>query len=248
MSVRDGKRARERTAGTTRRSLLGRKVSRASVEHSGHGSAKDEHHHDKDCNKLINEMNSHVACLRDLLIHVGQGKDGPELRDKIRRVRKQCVDVCRATNQILLPQVRSAVAEGIPVDNQHFVHLFCLAQLFVRELGKSKRLLSARPIDMTQYLAENRPGPSGMGVLNQLVFCNPFAPDFNEEEVRNIDRDTNEIQTIIRDMQEYMPKEEDGKNQAFIEETVIRWQRRRRKRTLYKSVGAFCCLCRPNYL
>uniref|UniRef100_T1JDD8 Syntaxin N-terminal domain-containing protein n=1 Tax=Strigamia maritima TaxID=126957 RepID=T1JDD8_STRMM len=246
MSVRDGKRSRERGSGTTRRSLLGRKLSRSSVEHTSSAGTRDEHS-ERDCAKFINDMNIQLASLRDLLIHVGQPRDCPEMREKIRKVRKNCVDSCKATNQILLPQVRSDVAEGIPVDNQHFVHLFCLAQLLVRELYKCKRLVTAHPIDMTQYL-ETKPGPSGMCVLNQLVLCNPFAPDFTDEEIHSIDRDTQEIGSIITEMQEFMPREENGKNQAFIEETVIRWQRRRRKRTLYKSMGAFCCLCRPNYL
>jgi hypothetical protein len=43
------------------------------------------------------------------------------------------------------------VAEGIPADNQHFVLLFFIAQLFLRELAKCYRLVQVIPMDMTGY-------------------------------------------------------------------------------------------------
>jgi hypothetical protein len=59
--------------------------------------------------QLIVEINSHVAMFRDLLIHVGQARDCPELREKIRKLRRTVVDACRHTSQLLLPQVRRSV-------------------------------------------------------------------------------------------------------------------------------------------
>ncbi|GAB6019871.1 hypothetical protein CHUAL_001408 [Chamberlinius hualienensis] len=162
-----------------------------------------------------------------MLINIGQAKDCPELRDKVRKVRRHCVDICKTTNQILLPQVRRDVAEGIPVDNQDLVHLFCLSQLLIRELKKCKRLIAAVPMDMTEYML-NRPGPSGMSVLGQIILCS-FAPDFTQEEMTNIERDMAEVSHLIAEMQEFLPREGNGKNQAFQEETFNRWQRRRRK-------------------
>jgi hypothetical protein len=43
------------------------------------------------------------------------------------------------------------VAEGIPADNPHFVLLFFIAQLFLRELAKCHRLVQVIPMDMTGY-------------------------------------------------------------------------------------------------
>ena len=37
---------------------------------------------------------------------MGTTKDAPELREKIRRVRMQCVEGCQQTNNQLLPQVK----------------------------------------------------------------------------------------------------------------------------------------------
>lgn len=219
-----------KSAGSKRLPGLARRISRGVGVDLHQGSKEDHHHQHQDCIKLILEINSSVASFRDLLIHVGQAKDCAELRDKIRKVRRQCVDVCKATNQIVLPQVRRDVAEGIPVDSQDLVHLFCLAQLLIRELKKCRRLVGAVPMDMTDYLL-NRPGPSGMSVLGQIIMFQ-FAPDFTQEELTNIDRDTEEVGHLVAEMQEFMPKEENGKNLAFQEETFTRWQRRRRKHSI----------------
>jgi hypothetical protein len=43
------------------------------------------------------------------------------------------------------------VAEGIPADNPHFVLLFFIAQLFLRELAKCHRLVQVIPMDMSGY-------------------------------------------------------------------------------------------------
>ena len=57
-------------------------------------------------------MNDQIAIFRDLLIHVGTNKDAPELREKIRRVRRQCVEGCQQTNNQLLPQVKRYVSDS----------------------------------------------------------------------------------------------------------------------------------------
>ncbi|KAG8331448.1 hypothetical protein J6590_041056 [Homalodisca vitripennis] len=100
---------------------------------------------------LITEINSQVALFRDLLIHIGTARDCPELREKIRKLRRTCVDACKHTSQLLLPQIRSAVAEGIPADHPHLVLLFFMCQLFLRELAKCSRLVQLVPMDMTGY-------------------------------------------------------------------------------------------------
>ena len=56
--------------------------------------------------QIIVDINLQIAVFRDLLIHVGTAKDSSELREKIRRVRRQCVEGCKQTNTALLPQIK----------------------------------------------------------------------------------------------------------------------------------------------
>ncbi len=58
------------------------------------------------------ELNLQIAVFRDLLIHVGTAKDSAELREKIRRVRRHCVEACKQTNTQLLPQIKRSVIES----------------------------------------------------------------------------------------------------------------------------------------
>ena len=75
--------------------------------------------------QIIFDINVQIAVFRDLLIHVGTTKDAPELREKIRRVRMQCVEGCQQTNNQLLPQVKRYVTRfrllSIPPSNNAFV-------------------------------------------------------------------------------------------------------------------------------
>ena len=56
---------------------------------------------------------------------------------------------------LLFNCIFSAVAEGIPADNPHFVLLFFMTQLFLRELAKCSRLIQVVPMDMSSYYGEN---------------------------------------------------------------------------------------------
>ena len=56
--------------------------------------------------QLIVEINSDVALFRDMLIHVGQTKDNPELREKIRKIRRTCMEAFKHTFQILMQQLK----------------------------------------------------------------------------------------------------------------------------------------------
>ncbi|XP_069671996.1 uncharacterized protein dcma isoform X1 [Periplaneta americana] len=201
--------------------------------------------------QLIVEINSQVALFRDLLIHVGQARDCPELREKIRKQRRTVVDACRHTSQLLLPQVRSAVAEGIPADNPHFVLLFFIAQLFLRELAKCHRLVQVIPMDMASYY-ENRPGPSNLGnVISQILLCKQITPDFRQEELCSITKDSQDVRKMVQDMQEFMPQQENNteRNQALTEDIGgHQWTKKNRSSSFYKNMGSFCCICRPNYL
>jgi hypothetical protein len=52
------------------------------------------------------------------------------------------------------------VAEGIPADNPHFVLLFFITQLFLRELAKCHRLVQVIPMDMSGYYGKSRLHPA----------------------------------------------------------------------------------------
>ena len=59
--------------------------------------------------QVIGELNVQIAFFRDLLIHIGTPKDSAELRERIRRVRRQCVEGCKQTNSQLLPLIKRYV-------------------------------------------------------------------------------------------------------------------------------------------
>ncbi|GLV43248.1 decima [Carabus blaptoides fortunei] len=199
---------------------------------------------------LILDINGQVALFRDLLIHIGQSRDSPELREKIRKLRRSCVEACKTTSQLIMPQLRSAAAEGIPADNPHLVLLFFMSQLFLRELAKCHRLVQVIPMDMSGYY-DNRAGPSNLGnVISQILLCKQITPDFHQEELCSISKDSQEISRIIKDMQEYMPQQENNieKNVALTGEDLnSQWISKRRRNSLYKNMGFFCCVRRPNY-
>jgi len=54
----------------------------------------------------------------------------------------------------------SAMADGILTDNPHLVLLFYMAQLFLRELVKSYRLIQVVPMDMSGYYGKFNSTPT----------------------------------------------------------------------------------------
>lgn len=56
---------------------------------------------------------------------------------------------------------------------------------------------------------ENRAGPSNLGnVISQILLCKQFTPDFNQEELCSITKDSQEIAKLLSEMQEFMPQQE----------------------------------------
>ena len=51
-------------------------------------------------------LNLQVALFRDLLLGVGGTKDGPDLREKIRKVRMAAVEEVSKTSISLLPHIK----------------------------------------------------------------------------------------------------------------------------------------------
>uniref|UniRef100_A0A1B0ACK8 Syntaxin N-terminal domain-containing protein n=1 Tax=Glossina pallidipes TaxID=7398 RepID=A0A1B0ACK8_GLOPL len=58
---------------------------------------------------LIIEINSHVALFRDMLILVGQPRDCPELREKIRKLRRTCVETSKHMTHLIMTQLKRYV-------------------------------------------------------------------------------------------------------------------------------------------
>ena len=70
-------------------------------------------------------------------------------------------------------------------------------------------------------VAEPRQNPNGLGnLLSQIVIgTTGTRPDFNVEEKASIEKDTRELRQIIREMGDYLPREdpEKGKNDWTIQ-------------------------------
>lgn len=59
------------------------------------------------------------------------------------------------------------------------------------------------------FYTENRAGPSNLGnVISQILLCKQITPDFNEEELCSITKDSQDIAMLLSEMQEYMPQHE----------------------------------------
>ncbi|XP_076675589.1 decima [Andrena cerasifolii] len=213
----------------------------------------------------IQEINSQVAQFRDLLINIGQPRDCPELREKIRKLRRNCVEACKATSQLILPEVQRTTDIGIPVDCPNLMLLFYVVQLFLRELCKSRNLIRIVPMDMADYY-NSRPGPSNIGnVMSQILLCKQIRPDFYEEELCSIRKDSEEIRHLIAELQEFMPQS-DGDIEKYTAlqnpgnrgtringRRVHRWNqsndRTARQSSYFRgALNLFCCAARANYV
>lgn len=57
--------------------------------------------------------------------------------------------------------------------------------------------------------SDNRAGPSNLGnVISQILLCKQITPDFNQEELCSITKDSQELAKLLSDMQEYIPNQE----------------------------------------
>lgn len=57
--------------------------------------------------------------------------------------------------------------------------------------------------------SENRAGPSNIGnVISQILLCKQIAPDFNQEEICSIAKDSQDLAKLIQDMQEFLPQQD----------------------------------------
>ncbi|KAL7741219.1 hypothetical protein ACLKA6_015108 [Drosophila palustris] len=198
------------------------------------------------------EINCHVAQFRELLIFIGQSRDSPELREKIRRLRRSCVDACKQTAHLITPQPRHCL--GSPSERVHLSLLFQLTQLFRHELIKSYRLIQLVPCDMTDYYAPTRTAPSNLGnVISQILLCKQINPDFQQEELCSIRKDAEELNELLDEMQSHLPnpeaidetKHSDGKPMASPNTPPV-WYTHHRRRGFLSRSRSLCCCFKPS--
>ena len=69
-----------------------------------------------------------------------------------------------------------------------------------------------------QIIAEPSQKPHGLGnLLSQIVIgTTGTKPDFNVEEKASIEKDTRELRQIIREMADYLPREDPEKGESYV--------------------------------
>nr|XP_016939708.1 uncharacterized protein LOC108017219 [Drosophila suzukii] len=206
----------------------------------------------RDPQKLITEINCHVAQFREMLIFIGQARDSPELREKIRKLRRNCVDACKHTAHLITPQPRHCL--GSPSERMHLTLLYHLTQQFQHELIKSHRLIQLVPLDMTEYYAPSRTAPSNLGnVISQFLLCKQINPDFQQEELCSIVKDSQELAELLEELQAQMPLTEASpeseldpaqkcESSLVSLNTPVWYARQRRKSCKSRSRSLCCCL------
>ncbi|XP_075153726.1 uncharacterized protein LOC142227199 [Haematobia irritans] len=197
----------------------------------------------KNPQKLISDINSHVALFRDMLIHVGQSKDSPDLREKIRKYRHICVDEFKHAVDVIIDLVKSTNLDVTctPHDTSHLTPLLHLLQIFSNELLKSYRLIQIIPMDMSR-INENRSRPTNFGnVLGQLLLCKQINPDFRSEELCSIANDINDMELLITEIQKIMPIS--NMDQRKSSTSIIQFKRH----SDAEKSQLLCCISRPKY-
>lgn len=197
--------------------------------------------------KSLITLNLQVALFRDLLLDVGSPRDGPNLREKLRRVRLDVVEATLRTNRLILPSIKDCSIDGTIVDTTHLVCLYLLARLLQVELEKCLQLVTNLPItDMEHYLESKskKTGSAGIGpILSKMALCNSL-PDWNTEEVSCVKRNKNEVLSAVEDMAEHLPKEDPGKAMQGLtchDVDIKTWTMVRKRRKVGRFNSLFCC-------
>ncbi|KAH8392455.1 hypothetical protein KR215_008904 [Drosophila sulfurigaster] len=210
----------------------------------------------RDPQKLIMEINCYVAQFRELLIYIGQTRDSPELREKIRRLRRSCVDACKHLAHLITPQPRHCL--GSPSERMHLSLLFLLTQQFRHELIKSYRLIQLVPYDMTDYYAPARTAPSNLGnVISQILLCKQINPDFQQEELCSISKDAQELSELLDELQSHLPNPTTETAEETVEHSAAAaaavclnappaWYTQHRRRSCLSRSRSLCCCFMPS--
>ncbi|EDW77771.2 uncharacterized protein Dwil_GK24665 [Drosophila willistoni] len=211
----------------------------------------------RDPQKLIMEINCQVAQFREMLIYIGQARDSPELREKIRKLRRTCLEACKNTAHLITPQSRHCLSS--PSERSHLTLLYHLIQQFQNELVKSHRLIELVPLDMTDYYAPSRTAPSNLGnVLSQILLCKQINPDFQQEELCSITKDSQELSELLDQMQVHLPvydpstvsddtdMDANPNSSSFISLNTPAWYTRHRRRSCKSRSRSLCCCFTPS--
>jgi len=197
--------------------------------------------------KALVTLNLQVALFRDLLLDVGGPRDGPNLREKLRRVRLDVVEATLKANRMILPSIKDCYREGTIIDTTHLVCLYLLAKLLQAELEKCLRLVTNLPMqDMETYLESKskKPGSSGIGpILSKMALCNA-TPDFNSDEASSVRRNKEDLSSAVQDMADHLPKEDPGKAMQGLtchDIDVKNWTLVCKRRRFGKLRVLFCC-------
>ena len=66
-------------------------------------------------------------------------------------------------------------------------------------------------------ISDSKQPSHGLGnVLSQIVLGKSIKPDFNAEEKLSIEKDSREINDIVSEMADYLPKEDPDKGKALV--------------------------------
>ncbi|XP_070541936.1 regulator of G-protein signaling 7-binding protein-like [Ptychodera flava] len=215
----------------------------------------------EECNRLIHELNAQVAVYRELLIFVGDKTDSPVLRENIGKIRRKAVDCVKISKNRLLPYV-SSKNPAVPFQSQ-LIQLYGCIELFTNEMKRSYSLIKTFPM---RHDFENIPGVLsatgsqiamatmvGMGnsvfpgdAMSRLSehFDEAFvleAPRASREDLLSIQSDIQEVQDILREMEEIMPRTRTPDEDPFASEIFKIGSRTRLRRT-HRRIS-LCCLC-----
>ncbi|XP_076280903.1 decima isoform X2 [Lasioglossum baleicum] len=117
--------------------------------------------------------------------------------------------------------------------------------------------------------SDSRTGPSNIGnVISQILLCKQITPNFHEEELCSIKKDSEEIRELINELQEFMPQS-DGDIEKYTAlqnlgskgsrgngRRTTRWNqsnrppsRSARQSSYFRgALNLFCCAARANYV
>ncbi len=72
-------------------------------------------------------------------------------------------------------------------------------------------------LSMCYVVSENRAGPSNIGnVISQILLCKQIAPDFNQEEICSIAKDSQELTRIMQEIQEFLPQQDTSAGKFYL--------------------------------
>ena len=82
-----------------------------------------------------------------------------------------------------------------------------------------------KPISFYAFSEAQQKGHGLSNVLSKIVLGTTARPDFNIEEKASIEKDSREMKQIIREMADYLPKEDPVKGWCEMALALLRYSR-----------------------